>query len=152
MRNKTNRVLRKKVLLMLLLSGFVSFTMAQSQVRGIITDKDGKPLPGVTVTVKWSTNATTTGDDGRFTITASPKDVLAFTSASYNGGEVKVGNSTNISFTLNEKVNVLDDVVVVGYGTQRRGDLTGSIVGVNINETKKYSTSDITQLLQGRVA
>jgi TonB-linked SusC/RagA family outer membrane protein len=152
MRNKTNRVLRKKILLMLLLSGFVSIAMAQTLVRGIITNKDGKPLPGVTVTIKGSTAATTTGDDGRFTITASPKDVLVFTSASFNSGEVKVGNSTNISFTLNEKINVLDDVVVVGYGTQRRGDLTGSIVGVNINETKKYSTSDITQLLQGRVA
>ena len=152
MRKKTNRVLRKKVLLALLLSCFVSMAMAQTQVRGTITDKEGKPLPGVTVTVKGTTVATTTGDDGRFTVTAASKDVLEFTSASYDNGEVRVGNQTNISFTMNEKINVLDDVVVVGYGTQRRGDLTGSIAGVNVNETKKYSTSDITQLLQGRVA
>ncbi|MEO5563916.1 MAG: TonB-dependent receptor [Chitinophagaceae bacterium] len=152
MRKKTKRLLWKRNSLLVLFSFFASLVIAQTQIKGVVSDRNGKPLPGVTVAVKGSTHATTTGDDGAFTISASPGDALVLSSVGYNQAEIRIGNRTNIAYSLTETINVLDDVVVVGYGTQKRGDLTSSIVGVNVNETRKYSTSDITQLLQGRAA
>lgn len=153
MRKRINR-LPGKISLLLFLSCFLMLSaLAQtSQVRGVVSDKDGAPLVGVTVAVKGTATATTTDKKGSFTINAAPDDVLVFTSASYEQAELRVGSRTQIAFSLTEKIDLLNDVVVVGYGTQKRKDLTGSIVAVNVNETKKYSTSDITQLLQGRAA
>lgn len=153
MRKRMNRLPGKRSFLLLLFSIFMLSVMAQtSQVRGVISDKSGTPLAGVTVAVKGKNTATTTADNGSFTINAGPGDILVLTSASYQDAEIRVGNRTEIAFSLTEKIDVLNDVVVVGYGTQKKRDLTGSIVAVNVNETKKYSTSDITQLLQGRAA
>jgi TonB-dependent starch-binding outer membrane protein SusC len=153
MRKRMNRLPGKRGILLLLFSFFMLSVIAQtSQVRGVISDKSGTPLAGVTVTVKGRNTATTTAENGSFAINATPGDILVLTSASYQEAEVRVGNLTDIAYTLTEKIDVLNDVVVVGYGTQKRGDLTGSIVAVNVRETKKYSTSDITQLLQGRAA
>ena len=150
MRKNTKRLPGKSSLLFLLFSLLVSWAMAQSPVRGTITDKNGNPLGGVTVTVKGTTTATTTADNGSFTITARPDDILVISSASYETGEIKVGSQASVSFSLAQKIDILQDVVVVGYGTQLRKDLTGSVATVNVAETKKYSTSDIAQLLQGR--
>jgi TonB-linked SusC/RagA family outer membrane protein len=123
---------------------------AQTPVTGTVIGKDGAPVSGATITVKNKTVNAVTAADGKFTITANTGDVLVITSVGYDLYEMKVGNNKSIVVNLNIKTGTLDDVVVVGYGTQRRKDLTGSVSSVNINETKKYSTSDIAQLLQGR--
>lgn len=152
MRKNKKRLPGKRSFFLFLFSLFVSFAIAQSQVRGIISDKDGKPLAGVTVMIRGTGNMAVTDENGQFVLTASPGDVLVLTSVSHERAEIKVGSQSVISYSLSDKIDLMEDVVVIGYGTQKRSDLTGSIVSVNVRDTKKYSTSDITQLLQGRAA
>ncbi|MEO8404230.1 MAG: TonB-dependent receptor [Chitinophagaceae bacterium] len=125
--------------------------MAQESVSGKVKDRDGNPLRGVTISVKNKLVSTASADDGSFTIAAAVGDVLQVSSVGYETIDVKV-TSRNVAVELVTKVSSLEDIVVVGYGTQRKKDLTGSIVGVNVAETKKYSSSDISQLLQGRAS
>jgi TonB-linked SusC/RagA family outer membrane protein len=124
--------------------------MAQGTVTGQLKDKSGNPVNGATISVKNKNVSTTSAVDGSFRIAASSGDVLQVSSIGYEDFETTVGNNMSVIIELTTKVTSLEDVVVVGYGTQRKKDLTGSIVGINVNETKKYSTSDIAQLLQGR--
>ena len=124
----------------------------KTKFTGIITDSKGAPLPGVTVTVRGAQQKAITNADGSFEIDANEKDVLVVSHVGFKEEEVTLKRGQNIKVTLSEAVGVLSDVVVVGYGTQRKRDLTGSIASVNIAETKKYATSDISQLLQGRAS
>ncbi|HET6995436.1 MAG TPA: TonB-dependent receptor [Chitinophagaceae bacterium] len=127
-----------------------SSAIAQQTVTGQVKDKDGNPLAAATVAVKNKKVNTVTDADGRFTVVASPGDILHVSSIGYGDVEVKLGNQATIVIELTIKVSSMEDVIVVGYGSQKKKDLTGSIVNINTNETKKYSTSDISQLLQGR--
>ncbi len=124
--------------------------MAQGSVSGQVKDKEGKPVQGATITVKNKKVNAVSGVDGRFTVAAVAGDVLQVTSIGYEAFEIQIGSESNLTIELTTRVSSLDDVIVVGYGTQRKRDLSGSIVNVNVNETKKYSTSDISQILQGR--
>lgn len=141
-----------KAMLFLFSILFSNFLFAQSIITGTVSDNTGKPLSNISVIVKGKRSGTATGNDGTFSIAASVNDILVFSSVETQNKEVKIRGAGAINVQLEEKVNRLNDVVVVGYGTQRRKDLTGSIVSVNINETKKYSTSDLSQLLQGRAS
>ena len=111
--------------------------LAQGTVTGQVKDKYGNPVAGATVAVKSSKVTTVTGADGNFSIVASANDVLEVTSIGYDIIEVRVGSERNVVIELVTRVTSLDDVVVVGYGTQKKKDLTGSIVNINVNETKK---------------
>ncbi len=144
-------LLEKNKLLLILLLLITPFLHAQTKtIKGIISDKTGKPLAGVTVAVKGSAVATATDDNGAFTIEAKSSDVLVLSSVDFETAEVRVGDQTTISYSLTGKINELDEVVMIGYGSTRKRDLTGSVANVNINETKKYTASDLSQLLQGR--
>ena len=123
---------------------------AQNTVTGTVTGKDGIPVNAATITVKNKKVNAVSSADGKFSIAANTKDVLVITSIGYDLYEVRVGDTKNITVNLTVKAGTLDDVVVVGYGTQKRKDLTGSISSINMAESKKFSTSDVSQLLQGR--
>jgi TonB-linked SusC/RagA family outer membrane protein len=126
--------------------------IAQKTVTGQIKDKDGNPLAAATVTVKNKKVNAVADAEGRFTISAAPGDILLVTSVGYADVEIKLGAQAAVMIELSLKVSSMEDVVIVGYGSQKKKDLTGSIVNINTNETKKYSTSDISQLLQGRAS
>ena len=126
------------------------YAWSQGKVTGQVKDKAGNPVKAATVTVKNKRISTVSDDNGNFSIAASSSDVLEVTSVGYDKFEVRVGNVSNILVELTTRVTSLDDLVVVGYGTQKKRDLTGSIVNIRVSDTKKYSTSDISQLLQGR--
>ena len=89
---------------------------------------------------------------GQFTIDVAPGQTLVISTVGYESRELVIHNESNVSVSLSPITSTLSDVVVVGYGTQKRKDLTGSIASINVNETKKYATSDISQLLQGRAS
>jgi TonB-dependent starch-binding outer membrane protein SusC len=125
---------------------------AQGPVTGMVAGKDGTPVSGATVSVKNKKVFTVTGTDGKFSIIATAADVLIITSIGYDVYEVKVGDAKIIAVNLTSKTETLDDVVVIGYGTQKKKDLTGSVSTINMAESKKISTSDLSQLLQGRAA
>ena len=130
----------------------ISFTAhAQSPVGGVVKDKEGKPVAGATISVKGKKINALTAADGSFSIAAANGDVLVVSSVGYTSYEMKVnGTAANLTIELATNANILSDVVVVGYGTQRKKDLTGAVSDINVNDIKKYTTSDVSQLLQGR--
>ncbi|XCF05447.1 TonB-dependent receptor [Tamlana crocina] len=125
--------------------------MAKAQTVSGTVVADGQPLPGAAVIIKGTSKGTTTDFDGNFTIEAGPQAVLSISYVGYSTKEVTVGNQTQINVTLVED-NKLDEVVVIGYGTQRKSDLTGSVSSVSSEDLTAVPVSRVDQALQGRAS
>ncbi|MCR8560034.1 TonB-dependent receptor [Mucilaginibacter sp. BJC16-A38] len=123
------------------------------KITGTVTDEAGLPLPGVTVRIKGSTNAVATTSDGKFTISSeNPNDILVFTYVSFVTQEVPINGRTEISVKLKSSNQALNEVVVVGYGSQRRAEVTGAISSVSGPTLTSLPTAGIDEALQGRVS
>lgn len=139
------------VVLILLLS--VGFTQAQNvQVTGTVSDETGSPLPGVTILLKGTTSGTTTDLDGKYSISGPAEGVLVFSFIGYNPIEETIGNRSQINVSLSPDLADLEEVVVVGYGTQKKSQLTGAISSVGNKEIQELPITDARQALQGRAA
>ncbi|WP_282122048.1 SusC/RagA family TonB-linked outer membrane protein [Algibacter mikhailovii] len=123
-------------------------TASAQSVSGTVT-ADGQPLPGATVLEKGTSNGTSTDFDGNFTINAGSGATLVISYIGYNAQEIAVGNQTQINVELIAD-NKLDEVVVIGYGTQRKSDLTGSVSSVSAEDIVSLPVSRVDQALQGR--
>jgi TonB-linked SusC/RagA family outer membrane protein len=126
--------------------------VAEVRVSGKVVAATGEPLVGVSVNVKGSTLGTTTDQNGNFTIVAPDDAILVFTYVGYNSVEEKISGRTAINVTMSISTKELDQVVVVGYGTQRRVDVTGAIGQVKGDEIAKQSSINPISSLQGKVA
>lgn len=123
------------------------------QINGTVTDEKGLPIAGVTVSVKGTAVFTTTDENGRYTISiAGANGALVYSSVGYGKAERAVGQSQVLDVTLQAVVSDLDEVVVVGYGTARRGDLTGAISSVKSAVFEQSRQSSFINNIQGRVA
>ncbi|MEI6948625.1 TonB-dependent receptor [Paraflavisolibacter sp. H34] len=122
------------------------------QVKGQVVTAAGEPVVGATVLVKGEKTATLTGKDGRYSLSVPPNAVLIFTYSGHARVEEKVRNRTAIDISLAAEARDMDEVVVVGYGTARRKELTGSISSVSGKELSKVPVQNLAQSLQGRVA
>ena len=120
-------------------------------VRGTVTSADGESLPGVNVVEKGTTNGTITNIEGAYSLTLPPNATLVFSSVGFTAREVPVGNQSVVDVVLNEDVQQLDELVVVGYGTQKKSDLTGSIARISGEEVLQPSVPNFDQMLQGKV-
>ena len=127
-------------------------TIVQQQITGTVLDDAGVPLPGVNVLLEGTVKGTQTDFDGNYSIAASTGDVLVFSYIGMKTQSVTVGNSNVISVTMEPDAASLDEVVVIGYGTQKEALLTGSVGIVNDEEIKKVSYANSAGVLQGRVA
>lgn len=125
---------------------------AQSPVSGLVKDTAGKALPGISVTIKGKKMATQTDSAGYFKLAATAGDLLVFSAANYEEAEVKVGNQPEYRVTLRLKVKDLDDVIVIGYGTTTKGDVTGSVARVSTTSMQKAPVRSFDEALAGRVA
>ena len=126
---------------------------AQSIVTGKITSSDdGATLPGVNVVIKGTSTGTTSGADGTYRIDAASDATLVFSFVGYATSEVAVGQRTTIDVVLQTDVTGLEEVVVIGYGSVKKTDLTGAVSLVDPKELTKVNTNNVTQMLQGRVA
>ena len=125
--------------------------LIKAEITGTITDENGDPLIGATVLIKGSSVGAVTDVDGVYTIEAEEGDVLVFSYLGYTPQEIVVGADRNINVQLSVG-NVIEDVVVVAYGTQKRSDITGSIAGVNQEDFNRGVVTNPGQLLQGKVA
>ncbi|MEN8230078.1 MAG: SusC/RagA family TonB-linked outer membrane protein [Bacteroidota bacterium] len=121
-------------------------------VTGTVTDENGKPLPGVSVIVKGTTRGSISNLDGKYSIeVGSPEDILEFSFMGMQTQEINVSNQTSINVTMEADAIGLEELVVIGYGTARKMDLTGSIAKAVPDETKELSNSNVLQSLQGSV-
>lgn len=146
----------RKLLTMLLLFVFMAGSVfAQTKtLSGTVTGEDGAPIPGVTVMVKGTSVGTVTDLDGKYNLTGVPADAETLV-VSYIGmktQEIEIGNQTVINATLAPDVVGVDEVVVVGYGTQQKKSLTGSVASVSADELQAVPTANAASRLQGRVA
>lgn len=148
-----DRLLRCLVASLILLLSFPSFAQ-QKTVTGRVQETDTRqPLPGVTVTVKGTTNSVASDATGSFSITVPDNNaVLVITNIGYAPQEVRVGNQTTVMVSLVNENKQLGEVVVVGYGTQRRRDLTGSVASLRPEDFNQGVVVNPQQLMQGRVA
>ncbi|MDR1918635.1 MAG: TonB-dependent receptor [Tannerellaceae bacterium] len=120
-------------------------------ISGVITDENGEPIIGVNVIVKGTTTGTVTDIDGRYSIEAAPGSTLQISYIGYYGKEVAVGESTKIDVILVENTQALEEVVVVGYGTQKKTNLTGAVSTVSLPEMEKRTVAQTSLALQGLV-
>ncbi|MFO7852579.1 MAG: SusC/RagA family TonB-linked outer membrane protein [Bacteroidota bacterium] len=145
----------KRVLITFLpLLMFFTAAMAQVTVTGYVTSaEDGLPLPGVTVVLQGTTTGTTTDQDGHYTIEVPDEDaVLEFSFVGMRTQEIRVGDQTNIDVQMVSDIVGLEEVVVTGYGVQRRRDLTGSVSSVRVDEIEGMNVESIQKAIQGRAA
>jgi TonB-dependent starch-binding outer membrane protein SusC len=130
-------------------------TMAQNNtsVSGVVLDSNGMSLPGVSINESGTTNSASTDLDGKFKINvAGSKSVLVFSYVGYQSQSITVGKQSNISVILKDSTSKLDEVVVIGYGTARKSDLTGSIATISGDDLKKLSMPSVAETLTGRLA
>lgn len=150
-------ILSKKavVALLMILQTFLWNTAADAQnrtIKGKITDEKGLGLPGASVTVRGTTAGVSTDIDGNYSISAAPGNTLVVSFIGYTPKNIDVGNNTTINAQLGTNSNSLNEVVVIGYGTARRKDVTGSVVSVSGNTLREVPVANIQQALQGRAA
>ena len=126
-------------------------TLQQLRVAGVVRDTDGQPIPGVTVQVEGTTTGAFTDVNGRYTVDVpGPNAVLAFSFVGYTQVTVPVNGRNVIDVTLEEATEALDEIVVVGYGTVRKSDVTGAVASVRADAIKNVSTTDAAAALQGK--
>lgn len=121
-------------------------------ISGKVTNDKGEPLQGATVTEKGTKNVTTTKEEGSFVINvAGEKSILVFSFVGYEQEEVTVGNQSFVSVQLVQQRRAMDEIVVTGYQTQRKADLTGAVSVVKMEEIRTSPNSNVMQSLQGRI-
>ncbi|MBR1541886.1 MAG: TonB-dependent receptor [Bacteroidaceae bacterium] len=145
------QLLRRTLGLVVLLCMIPIVTYAQNTIKGTVSDSQG-PIIGATVKVKGANTGAITDFDGNYTIQANPSQTLIFSYVGYETKEVKVGYQKTIDVLLQEDSELLGEVVVVGYGTMRKSDLTGAVTQVDEKAFEKSISTSIDQVLQGRAA
>lgn len=126
-------------------------TQQENKITGIVKDANGEPIIGANVTVKGQSIGTITDIDGRFVLNAPVNAVLQITYIGYIPQETNVGNKKELYITLKEDSQLLDEVVVVGYGSMKKSDLTGAVVSANLKDFEKSPNTNVVQSLQGTV-
>ena len=152
MKSKIYQIGKWTVLLLFLM--VTHHLTAQVSVRGkVISEEDNLGIPGVNVVVKGTHTGTVTDIDGDYQLEVPGIDaVLVFSSIGYQGQEVEIGNQEVINITLEPEMTALGEVVVVGYGMQRKSDLTGSVVSIASEQLNAVPTSNIAEMLRGKAA
>ena len=147
------------ILLILLVSGVLTAAPAFAQksgtkhtVTGKVTDQSGEPLIGATVLVTGTTNGASTNATGDYSIQVPEGASLTFQYIGYEAKTEKVGARTKVDVKLEQSKQTIDEVVVIGYGTVKKTDLTGSVANVKMSDIKDVPVVSVDQALQGRIA
>jgi TonB-linked SusC/RagA family outer membrane protein len=150
---------KMKLTIFLLLIAILGSTAAvsysqyqQGTISGTVTDETGQPLPGVTVIIKGTTQGTVTNANGEYTLINLPDEAtLSFSFVGFATKDVEISGQTKIDIVLLEDNLALDEVVVVGYGTMKKSDLTGSVASVDVDKKMEIANTNILQVLQGEM-
>lgn len=144
------KVLKKNILTILMIIVFIPLMAQQRSIKGVVDD-GARPIGGVSVRVKGTNIGTSTDQDGRFQIEAEEGQTLVFTIVGYLSMERLVTSSGDVDVTLNEDLSDIDEVVVVGYGTQKKETVTGAISSIQTKEIKQSPASNLAVTLAGRL-
>src|SRR5690606_8112663 len=126
------------------------FSAIEQVITGTVTDQNGEPLPGVTVSVEGTTIGTATDLDGKYSLSVPEGATLVFSFIGFESQRVAAGSRTVIDVILIEDISSWEEVVVVGYGSQRKADLTGSVAVVNVREMQAQPAASPIEGLQGK--
>jgi len=140
------------ILVLFLIPGLLLSAQQVTQITGTVTDENDVGIPGATVLIKGTQTGAITNVDGRYSINASPEDILEFSFVGFLSQEVTVGNQSVIDVQLKETAYDMDEVVVIGYGSAAVKDLTGTIAVVDGEDLTRQSSPNIGQALQGKVS
>lgn len=153
MRKHVTKFFRASLFFSLILA-FMGFqaVSAQKSIKGTVFDESGAGIPGANVIVKGTKNGTSTDFDGNFNISVSSGDVLEVSFLGYVTQTVTIAEQTSVTIILIEDTAKLDEVVVIGYGTAKKSDLTGALTSVTSKDFEKQPLNDVSQALQGRAA
>jgi TonB-dependent starch-binding outer membrane protein SusC len=121
-------------------------------VKGKVVDENGSPLIGASIRIKGTTMGTMSDMDGSYSLQVYPNSVLSISYVGYINSDIPINKREYITVTLQENSKKIDEVVVVGYGSQKKSDLTGSVAIVNMKEMKKISNSNMSTMLEGKIA
>lgn len=125
----------------------------EAWIKGVVTDNNGKPVEGASVMLEGTKRALVADANGTFFLKAKPGDLLAVEAVGFYAGKVQVSDSTDVKIALNPAMHTLDEVVVVGYGTSRKSEMTGSVAAVNSQQLRASNNNyQVQQQLQGSVA
>lgn len=152
---KKKRIVQRNVCIILLLLVSIQYSFSQNnfKVTGKISDETGKPVPGATVQVKGTNMATATVADGSYSLTApSGTSSLVITSVGFAEQEVGINNKSIVNISLANTTASLEDVVVIGYATVKKKDVTGSVAGINQKDIRSRPVDNALQAMQGKVA
>jgi TonB-linked SusC/RagA family outer membrane protein len=145
--------MKQTILAILIMAGTIAANAQVLQVSGVVkSSDDGQPLPGVSVTVKGTTTGSNTGLDGKYVLNIPGNSVLVFSFIGMKTQEINVNNRSVIDVVLSSDVTAIEEVVVVGYGTQKKSLVTGAITKISGTELKKATDMRVTQALQGKTA
>lgn len=136
---------------LVLLCASLNLLAQQQKLSGKVVDLTGLPMPGVNVIIKGTTVGTVTDGDGIYTIVTGSQDILVFSFIGYQTQEILPGGRTHLDIVLREDLQTLDEVVVIGYGTTKRKDVTGAISSVSTEDIAKLRPVTVEQALQGKV-
>lgn len=152
MKYMINRVFGLRGVLTLLALMLAFAAAAQNKITGKVVDENNQPAIGANVVVKGTTQGVSTDLKGTFTIPVKKGDVLVFSYLGYKPQEVTIAAQTRLDITLVPEANVMDEVVVVGYGAMKRGDLTGSVASVSSKDVEGFKTGSVMEALGGQIA
>lgn len=144
--------IQKPLMALFLLCLFPLGALAQSLIKGTVKDVSGDPIIGASVKVQGSKSGVITDFDGNFSVQADNNATLVISYIGYTTETVKVAGKNNLSITLKEDAQTLNDIVVIGYGVQKKSDLTGAVASVKAEDLKHRSTTDAAAALQGKAA
>lgn len=139
-------------MLLIVFSLMSNDAIAQKAIRGTVLDEANEPIIGASILVKGTTNGSITGVDGTFNVKANPSDVLVISYVGYATVEQQVGNQTQLVIHLREDSKVLNDVVVIGYGSTTKKELTGSVTSMKKDDLNPGTFTNAMGMLQGKVA
>jgi len=144
--------MKSRALLCLFLLSLGGAMHAQTTVNGVVSDEKGMTIPGVTVSVKGSNDATITNLDGQYSLSAASDATIVYSFIGFATQEIAVKGRKVINVSLSEGAKTLDEVVVIGYGSQKKGDVNGSVSSVKARDIENLKQVSVDQMLQGKAA
>ena len=148
--------MKKFLLIAMMLIPVVAFSQSHKSISGTVKDAKGEPVVGAVLSIEGNTSGAMTDVSGNYTLNYTPasgkKTIMVVSCLGYAEQKIELVSQTKLDIILEEESELLEDAVVVGYGSMRRSDLTGSVTSIKIDDTEAGQSSNLSQLLQGRAA